>query len=95
MLHISNTNLYWNKITDKSIAYGRKNSEFTLKIGGNNTVVTDNLTIIKDIRKLLPDYLCYGNQKGAKYLYRHGYIINRKKVRGRKSENNLLNISLQ
>ena len=30
-------------------------------------------------------------KKGEKYLYRHGYIISRKKVRSFMSENNLLN----
>ncbi|WP_298278374.1 hypothetical protein [Ferroplasma sp.] len=35
--------------------------------------------------------LWYGYKKGAKYLYRHGYIITKKKVRRLISENILMN----
>ena len=96
ILNIPRSRFYRNKIpdknNDKSIKNGRKNSEFTLKINGNNTVVIDNSTVVNDIRKLLSgEFVCYGYKKTAKYLNRHGYIINKKKVRRLMSENNLLN----
>jgi hypothetical protein len=95
ILNISRTRFYSNK-TDKNnnkpVKRGRKNSEFTLRKDGNSTIVMDNSTVVNDIKELLSgEFVCYGYKKTAKYLNRHGYVINRKKVRRLMSENNLLN----
>ena len=92
ILNISRTSFYRNRVSDKSNKRGRKNSEFTLRKEGNSTIVMDNSTVVDDIRKLLSgEFVCYGYKKTTKYLSRHGYIINKKKVRRLMSENNLLN----
>ena len=94
MLNIPRSRFYRNKSADKNRAIkpGRDNSEFTLRRDGNNTVVMGNPIVVNDIRELLSgEFVCYGYKKTAKYLNRHGYIINRKKVRRLMSENNLLN----
>lgn len=96
MLNIPRCRFYRNKVTDKnnnkSIKKGRKNSEFTLRKDGDSTVVMDNSTVVNNIKELLSgEFVCYGYKKTAKYLNRHGYIINKKKVRRLMSENNLLN----
>ena len=92
MLNIPRSSFYRNRISDKSIKPGMKNSEFTLRKDGNSTVVMNNSTVVNDIKELLSgEFVCYGYKKTAKYLNRYGYIINRKKVSGLMSENNLLN----
>ena len=96
ILHIPRCSFYRNKSADKNnnraIKPGKKNSAFTLRKDGNNTIILDNNAVVNDIKKLLSgEFVCYGYKKTAKYLNRHGYIINRKKVRRLMSENNLLN----
>ena len=96
ILNIPRSSFYRNKISDKNnnkpIKPGRKNSEFTLRKDGNGTVILDNSTVVNDIKELLSgEFVCSGYKKTAKYLNRHGYVINRKKVRRLMSENNLLN----
>ena len=96
ILNRARCSFYRNKPADKNnnkpVKRGRKNSEFTLRRYGNSTVVMDNSTVVNDIKELLSgEFVCYGYKKTAKYLNRHGSIINRKKVRRLMSENNLLN----
>ena len=89
MLHIPRCSFYRNRVSDKSIKRGRKNSEFTLRKDGNSTVIMDNSTVVNDIKELLSgEFVCHRYKKTAKYLNRHGYLINRKKVRRLMSENN-------
>ncbi|KQB35122.1 hypothetical protein AOG54_09225 [Acidiplasma aeolicum] len=64
---------YINKVTDKNnnkpIKMGGKNSEFTLRKDGNNTVVLNNSTVINGIKELLSgEFVCYGYKKTTKYL---------------------------
>ena len=56
MLNRARSSFYRNKVTDKNnnkpVKSGRKNSEFTLRKDGNNTVVMDNSTVVNDIKRL-------------------------------------------
>ena len=75
MLNIPRCSFYRNKPADKNnnkpVKRGRKNSEFTLRRYGNNTVVMENNTVVNDIKELLSgEFVCYGYKKTAKYLNR-------------------------
>ena len=55
ILNILRSSFYRSKISDKNnnkpIKPGRKNSAFTLRKDGNNTIILDNNSVVNDIKK--------------------------------------------
>ena len=48
---------------------GRRNSLFTLKRDGNETIMVDNSIVVDEMEKLLSrEFACYGYKKTAKHL---------------------------
>jgi putative transposase len=74
ILHIPSCSFYRNDSNEgPSTRRGRKNSSFTLRKGGDETITVDNIFIVTETEKLLSrQFECYSYKKKTKQLNRLG-----------------------